>query len=93
MGVPVVATSVSNHGIGASPGRHLLIADEPGEFAAAVVRLLRDPTLRAQLGQAGQEFVQARYNLDEALDRWEASWSGTRRAGRKRFGLRAPGMA
>lgn len=74
MGVPVVATSVSNHGIGASPGRHLLIADEPEEFAAAVVQLLRDPALRAQLGQAGQEFVRARYNLDEALDRWEATW-------------------
>jgi len=73
MGVPVVATSVSNHGIGASPGRHLLIADEPEEFAAAVVGLLRDPVRREQLGRAGQEFVRARYNLDEALDRWEAT--------------------
>lgn len=72
MGVPVVATSVSNHGIGASPGRHLITADDPEEFAAAVVQLLRDPARREQLGQAGQEFVRARYNLDEALDRWEA---------------------
>jgi glycosyltransferase involved in cell wall biosynthesis len=93
MGVPVVATSVSNHGVGASPGRHLLIADEPEGFAAAVVQLLRDPALREQLRQAGQEFVRARYNLDEALDRWEATWSGTQRAGRKRFGLRVPEMA
>ncbi|MCS7178702.1 MAG: glycosyltransferase [Anaerolineae bacterium] len=74
MGVPVVATSVSNHGIGASPGRHLLIADEPEAFAAAVVQLLRDPDLRTQLGRAGQEFVRTRYNLDEALNRWEATW-------------------
>ena len=69
----MVATSVSNHGIGASPGRHLLTADEPEEFAAAVVGLLRDPARREELGRAGQEFVRARYNLDEALDRWEAT--------------------
>lgn len=85
MGVPVVATSVSNHGIGASPGRHLITADDPEEFAAAVVQLLRDPVRREQLGQAGQEFVRARYDLDEVLDRWEATTlksRGTQRAQR-----------
>lgn len=75
MGVPVVATSVSNHGIGATPGKHLLIADDPGEFAAAVVELLRNPALREQLGRAGQEFVRARYDLEKALSRWEATWT------------------
>ncbi len=83
MGVPVVATSVSNHGIGATPDKHLLTADDPAEFAAAVVQLLRDPALRERLGRAGQEFVRARYDLEEALDRWEETWDGMNR--RKRF--------
>ncbi len=76
-GVPVVATSVSNHGIGGIPGEHLLLADDPEAFADAVVRLLRDPNLRAQLGAAGREFVRQRYDLEKAVARWEATWPTT----------------
>ena len=72
-GVPVVATSVSNHGVGATPGEHLLVADEPRAFAEAVVRLLTDPAERERLGQAGRRFVEDRYDLERALDRWEAA--------------------
>jgi len=71
-GVPVVATSVSNHGVGATPGEHLLVADEPDRFAEAVVRLLTDPAERERLRRAGSRFVATRYDLEAALDRWEA---------------------
>jgi glycosyltransferase involved in cell wall biosynthesis len=36
-------------------------ADEPADFARAVVALLRDPARRRQLGSAGRELVEARY--------------------------------
>ncbi|HEC34216.1 MAG TPA: glycosyltransferase [Chloroflexi bacterium] len=72
MGVPVVATSVSNHGVGATPGEHLLVADDAAGFAAAVARLLEEPAERERLGRAGQQFVQERYGLERAVDRWEA---------------------
>jgi len=75
-GVPVVATSVSNHGVGAVPGQHLLVADDPDAFAEAVVRLLEDPAERERLGQAGQQFVQERYSLEAAVERWEAAVGG-----------------
>ncbi len=71
MGKPVVATSVCNHGIGATPGRHLLIADQPDAFADAVVTLLADPEARSRIGAAGQAFVADRYDLEAAVDRWE----------------------
>lgn len=74
MGVPVVATPVSNHGVGGVPGEHLLLADDPEEFADAVVRLLRDPDLRERLGRAGREFVLQRYDLEAAVARWESTW-------------------
>ena len=77
MGVPVVATAVSNHGVGAIPGEHLLVADDPITFADAVVRLLKDPAKRERLGRAGQRFVQERYDLEEAVARWEATWEMT----------------
>lgn len=61
----VVATSVANEGIGATPGRHLAVADTPGDFATAVVDLLRDPVRRDELGSAARQFI-----LDEWT--WEA---------------------
>src|SRR5208283_3084824 len=41
-GTPVVTTSYGNEGIGAVPGRDLLVADDAEGFAAAVLRILRD---------------------------------------------------
>src|SRR5579871_6460718 len=38
---PVVTTSAGNHGIGASTGEHLYVADKPVEFANRVIELLR----------------------------------------------------
>lgn len=71
MGVPVVATSVCNHGVGATPDEHLLTADTPEAFAAAVVHLLRDPEARRRIGAAGQRFVRAHYDIAPAIARWE----------------------
>lgn len=73
MGAPVVATSVSNHGIGATPGEHLLVADTPTAFAEAVTRLLQDVALREHLGAAGRLFVEAHYAPGPAMARWDAA--------------------
>ncbi len=73
MGVPVVATSSCNHGLGATPGRHLITADAPEAFAAEVARLLRAPDARAAIGAAGQAFIRARYDPEAAIDRWDAA--------------------
>ncbi|MBN1582403.1 MAG: glycosyltransferase [Anaerolineae bacterium] len=75
-GTPVVATSVSNHGVGAVPEVHLLLADEASDFAAAVVRLLQNPADRERLARAGQQFVNEQYDLDQALLNWESTWLG-----------------
>ena len=73
VGTPVVATTVSNHGVGATSGEHLLVADAPADFAAAILHLLEHPAERDRLAQAGQQFVQQRYDLERALLHWEAA--------------------
>lgn len=73
MGVPVVATTVCNHGLRAVPGEHLITADEPSAFAEAVIDLLNDPAARARLGENGRRFLQQAYDLPSAVDRWEAA--------------------
>jgi len=61
LGTPVVATSKGAEGLDVTPGRDLLIADDPADFAAAVVRILENPELRASLSTAGRR-VAERYD-------------------------------
>jgi glycosyltransferase involved in cell wall biosynthesis len=60
-GCAVVTTTLGNEGLGATPGEHVLVADTPETFAAAVVHLLRDPVARRRLGDAGQRFAATRF--------------------------------
>ncbi len=61
-GLPVVATRFGAEGFGLTPGEHLLVADEPAAFAAAIVTLLSDSEARMHIGQAGREFIEMRYS-------------------------------
>ena len=56
-GVPVVTTSIGAEGLGLVDGEHALIADTPEAFAAAVVRLYRNPALWQRLSEAGRRHV------------------------------------
>jgi len=67
MQVPVVTTTAALQGIDAEPGRDLLVADTPEEFAGAVNRLLADPDLRQELARNGRNLVQQRYDWNENL--------------------------
>jgi glycosyltransferase involved in cell wall biosynthesis len=61
LGTPVVSTTKGAEGLEVEPENHLLIADEPGEFAAQTLRLLGDPGLRTRLAGNARRLVQARY--------------------------------
>ena len=72
-GTPVVTTSYGNEGICAVPGRDLLVADSPAEFAAAVLRVLREKELADALSANGREFVQKHYSLDTVMGTMESA--------------------
>jgi len=56
-GVPVVTSSAGNHGIGATSGEHLYVADDPAEFADKIVALLKGEKW-SELSQSGRRFVE-----------------------------------
>lgn len=69
-GLAVVATTVGGipeiiknevHGL-------LIPPESPTALSAAIVRLLEDPQLRANMGKAGQERVRTRFNFQGVLD-------------------------
>ena len=81
-GKAVVSTTVGAEGLPLVPGRHLLRADDPADFARAVVSLLRDPGQRRALGTAGRRLVVERFGWPEVAKDLESRCVETvRRAG------------
>ena len=58
----VVSTSVGCEGLGLTNEEHLLISDDPKEFADNVIRLSKDKQLRDKLGENGRILVQEKYD-------------------------------
>jgi len=56
-GTPTVSTSVGVEGLPLQAGEHLLLADDPPAFAAAVARLLTDASLWERLAARGRERI------------------------------------
>jgi len=71
MGKPIVSTVIGAEGIAAVHEQHLLLADEPPQFAAAVGRILDDPDLGARLGRQGRALVTERYSWGAAAAEME----------------------
>ncbi len=59
---PVVATTKGAQGLEGRDGEHFLLADAPQEFAAAVVRLLQDNSLRQKLTENAYQLVKMQYD-------------------------------
>ena len=66
-GTPVVSTTIGAEGLSARGGEHLLLADRPKDFAAAVSRLLSDAALRDRIGRTGRYLFDCEFN-------WQAAW-------------------
>ncbi len=74
MAKAVVSTKIGAEGLPITHDEHVWIADEPQEFARAVVTLLRDADLQRRLAGAARALVLERYDwsavagqLEEAL--------------------------
>jgi polysaccharide biosynthesis protein PslH len=66
---PIVSTAPGMSGTGAVDGIHYLRGDSPGELATAVVRVLEDAALRAQLANASLDLVRSHYDWSAILPR------------------------
>lgn len=62
MAKAVVSTSIGAEGLPVKNGEHLLIADDPASFAENTLRLLGNPSQRAEIGQAARHLVEENYS-------------------------------
>lgn len=75
MGQAIVSTRLGCDGFAFQDGREVLFADEPAEFAAQVLRLLRDREAAVQLGRHAREYVAAHFGWEAIVPRLEAVYS------------------
>lgn len=67
-GVPMVASRRANEGLGIPDDAIALVDGGAEEFAASVVRLLRDDAARAELGRRGREYVASNWSWDAKFE-------------------------
>lgn len=72
MGQAIVSTQLGCDGFQFVDGREVRFADEPADFAAATVALLRDRALGAALGQAARAHVEAHFGWEAIVPKLEA---------------------
>ena len=75
LGVPLVATPVCRAGLQIEPGRHLLVADGPQQFASAIELLLDNATLREKLIDAARAYVEQQHNWNASITALSNSYS------------------
>jgi glycosyltransferase involved in cell wall biosynthesis len=77
-GLPVVTTALGCEGIAVEPGKHVLIANTPEEFAQATLRLLEDKALATELGRNGRQLIQSTYDYRAACRPLDAVYQGSK---------------
>jgi len=75
MQCPIVSTSLGAEGIGISPGKEIVLADDPASFAGAVAGLLRSESDRRSLGLAARSFVKRHFDWRDIVDRLDPMYS------------------
>ncbi len=86
MALPVVATPAAFGGIDARPGEHLLLAEEPGDFARAVREILENPQEAESMGNAARAWVKERYS-------WKRILKGLEEILREKLDATSPGLS
>lgn len=73
-GIPVVSTTIGAEGIPVTPGKDILLADEPGDFAQSVISVIKNKEIAERLSENGYNLVRKHFNervtsriLDEVL--------------------------
>ncbi|MFC2029470.1 glycosyltransferase [Chloroflexota bacterium] len=69
---PVVTTSIVNSGLGAVPGKDILVADDAEGIAQHVVSLVQDREKWERIGRSGMAFVRRTYRWHHVVERMRA---------------------
>ena len=72
--VPVVSTRIGAEGLAFENGRDMIIVEDAGRMAPALIAAIRDPVAAAARAQQALAVVRARYGWSGLADRLERIW-------------------
>ena len=64
LGRPVISTSIGCEGLDVKEGQHLLVADDPEQFAKATICLVDDEDLYRRIATETRQLVEYRYDWE-----------------------------
>ena len=70
-GVPCVTTALACQGTALMDRRHVLIADQPDDFASCIGEIFADDQLARRLARDGRSYVLQEHSWDRAAERFE----------------------
>ena len=68
MGKPIVSTTAGVNGLDLSPGKDVLVENDPQRMADAILKLVHDPDARNALGLQARATVEQRFNWDRIAE-------------------------
>jgi glycosyltransferase involved in cell wall biosynthesis len=69
LGRPVISTTIGCEGLAVKDGEHLLLADDPADFAQKTIQLLTEVPLYQRLTANARKLVETCYDWDKIADR------------------------
>ncbi|NOT12358.1 MAG: glycosyltransferase [Methylococcaceae bacterium] len=66
VGLPVVATTIAAEGMLLTDGEHVLVADQPEDFAEALIRLYQDEALWLSVSESSIQFADSAWGAEAA---------------------------
>ena len=79
-GLPVVSTRIGAEGLVFTAGRDLVVVEDEGRMAAAIVESIRHPERAAAMARSGRAVIESHYGWRRLADRLETVWERTRTA-------------
>lgn len=71
LGLPVVSTSLGCEGLPVAEGKHILIRDDPEQFADAVLEVISNPIMANTLRTNGRRLVEERFEWERIFEQLE----------------------
>ncbi len=74
-GMAVVTTALGCEGLGVRHNEEVIIAENPAQFAEAIVQLVNNPEFRAKLGMQARQYVEQNHHLDIIGEKLEQAYA------------------
>lgn len=77
--LPLITTSVGAEGLGAHDGREIIIRNNPGDLADAVVEVLKNPKLAQKIAENAREHVETKFSWPKMADYLDEIYEKTKK--------------